>query len=77
MTLRLQTKPREAIATLAEYEMYMSSINEMENRIIDDTKFPVVRDNKIKTCCYATLELLKIGINYLKVNIRDASKKKT
>ena len=63
--------------TLAEYEMYMSSINEMENRIIDDTKFPIVRDNKIKTCCYATLELLKIGINYLKVNIRDATKKKT
>ena len=63
--------------TLAEYEMYMSSIDEMENRIIDDTKFPIVRDNKIKTCCYATMELLKIGINYLKVNIRDASKKKT
>ena len=63
--------------TLAEYEMYMSSIDEMENRIIDDTKFPIVRDNKIKTCCYATMELLKITINYLKVNIRDASKKKT
>ena len=63
--------------TLAEYEMYMSSIDEMENRIIDDTKFPIVRDSKIKTCCYATMELLKITINYLKVNIRDASKKKT
>ena len=63
--------------TLAEYEMYMTSIDEMENRIIDDTKFPIVRDNKIKTCCYATMELLKITINYLKVNIRDASKKKT
>ena len=63
--------------TLAEYQMYMSSIDEMENRIIDDTKFPIVRDSKIKTCCYATMELLKITINYLKVNIRDASKKKT
>ena len=63
--------------TLSEYEMYMTTLNEMENRIIDDTKFPIVRDNKIKTCCYATMELLKIGINYLKVNIRDASKKKT
>ena len=62
--------------TLSEYDMYMTSIDEVENRIIDDTKFPVVRDSKIKTCCYATLELLKIGINYLKVNI-DASKKKT
>ena len=63
--------------TLSEYEMYMTTLDEVENRIIDDTKFPIVRDSKIKTCCYATLELLKIGINYLKVNIRDASKKKT
>ena len=62
--------------TLSEYEMYMTTLDEVENRIIDDTKFPVVRDSKIKTCCYATLELLKIGINYLKVNI-NASKKKT
>ena len=63
--------------TLSEYEMNMTTLDEVENRIIDDTKFPIVRDSKIKTCCYATLELLKIGINYLKVNIRDASKKKT
>jgi len=63
--------------TLEEYEMYMTSIDEVENRIIDDTKFPIVRDNKIKTCCYATLELLKISLNYLKINIRDATKKKT
>ena len=63
--------------TLSEYEMYMTTLDEVENRIIDDTKFPIVRDSKIKTCCYATLELLKISLNYLKVNIKDASKKKT
>ena len=62
--------------TLSEYEMYMTTLDEVENRIIDDTKFPIVKDSKIKTCCYATLELLKIGINYLKVNI-NASKNKT
>ena len=61
--------------TLSEYEMYMTTINDVENRIIDDTKFPVV-NSKIKTCCYATLELLKLSLNYLKVNI-NASKKKT
>ena len=60
--------------TIAEYEAYISTINDVENRIIDDTKFPVVKDNKIKTCCYATLELLKLSLNYLKVNI-NASKK--
>ena len=62
--------------TIAEYEAYISTINDVENRIIDDTKFPVVKDSKIKTCCYATLELLKISLNYLKVNINNASKKK-
>ena len=59
-----------------EYEAYISTINDVENRIIDDTKFPVVKDSKIKTCCYATLELLKISLNYLKVNINNATKKK-
>ena len=62
--------------TIAEYEAYISTINDVENRIIDDTKFPVVKDSKIKTCCYATLELLKLSLNYLKVNINNASKKK-
>ena len=61
--------------TIAEYEAYISTINDVEHRIIDDTKFPVVKDSKIKTCCYATLELLKISLNYLKVNI-NATKKK-
>ena len=62
--------------TLSELDMYMTTINDVENRIIDDTKFPVVKDSKIKTCCYATLELLKLNLNYLKVNINNASKKK-
>ena len=60
--------------TIAELDMYMTTINDVENRIIDDTKFPVV-NSKIKTCCYATLELLKLSLNYLKVNINNASKK--
>ena len=61
--------------TIAEYEAYISTISDVENRIIDDTKFPVVKDSKIKTCCYATLELLKLSLNYLKININNASKK--
>ena len=62
--------------TIAEYEAYISTINDVENRIIDDTKFPVVKDSKIKTYCYTTLELLKLSLNYLKVNINNATKKK-
>ena len=61
--------------TLSEMDMYMTTLDEVENRIIDDTKFPVVKDNKIKTCCYATLELLKMSLNYIKYNI-NATKKK-
>ena len=60
--------------TISEDEMYITSINEIESRIVDDTKFPIVRDNKIKRCCEASLELTKLVINYLKYNIRDATK---
>ena len=54
--------------------MYIASIDEIENRIIDDRKFPIIRDNKIKRCCEATLELSKIIINYLKYNINNEKK---
>jgi len=60
--------------TLSEYDMYITSIDEIENRIVDDRKFPIVRDNKIKRCCEATLELSKIIINYLKYNIKNEKK---
>ena len=60
--------------TYAEMDMYIQSIDEVESRIDDDTKFPVVKDNKIKICCKTTLELTKILINYLKYNINNASK---
>ena len=60
--------------TYAEYEAVIQSIDEVENRIDDDTKFPVVEDNKIKICCKTTLELTKVLINYLKYNINNASK---
>ena len=60
--------------TVAEMDMYIQSIDEVESRIVDDTKFPVVKDNKIKICCKTTLELTKVLINYLKYNINNASK---
>ena len=55
--------------TYAEYQVYIQSIDEVESRIDDDTKFPVVSDNKIKICCKTTLEISKALINYLKYNI--------
>ena len=53
--------------------MYLTSINELESRIVDDTKFPIVTDNKIKRCCEASLELTKLVLNYLKYNIKNAT----
>ena len=55
--------------TLSEYDAYITAIDDMENRIIDDTKYPVVKDNKIKQCCKYSLEISKLIITYLKFNI--------
>ena len=59
--------------TIAEVDAYIMTIDEIENRIVDDRKFPIIRDNKIKRCCQASLELSKIIINYLKYNIKNAT----
>ena len=59
--------------TIAEVDAYIMTIDEIENRIVDDRKFPIIRDNKIKRCCEASLELSKIIINYLKYNIKNAT----
>ena len=60
--------------TICEYEAYIQSIDEVENRIVDDSRFPIVKDNKIKICCKTTLEITKALINYLKYNINNAPK---
>ena len=60
---------------VTEYDAYMDVIDEVENRIVDDTKYPVVRDSKIKRCCQITLEITKVIINYLKLNIQNEKKK--
>jgi hypothetical protein len=31
-----------------EYETYIDTIDEIENRIVDDNKFPVVEDGRVK-----------------------------
>ena len=59
--------------TLSQYDAYLMTMDEIENRIVDARKFPIIRDNKIKRCCEATLELSKIIINYLKYNIKNAT----
>ena len=55
---------------------YIQDINIIEDAIVDDAKFPVVENNKIKICCKYSLEILKIVIYNVKHYI-DASKKET
>ena len=50
--------------TIADYDASKTSVNEIEERTIDDDKYPVVRDNKIKICCKYTLELTKTKAEY-------------
>ena len=59
--------------TNAEYEAYMTSMNELEERIEDDNKYPIIEDNKIKKCCKITLEISKLFIRY--ILYKDATKK--
>lgn len=58
-----------------EYERYIDTIDEIENRIADDRKYPVIRDTKVKRCCRYSLELGKFVIIFLKYKI-DGEKEK-
>ena len=42
---------------MEEIQKYVEAFEEIEERIVDDNKFPVVKDNKIKRCCQMTLEI--------------------
>ena len=59
--------------TISEYDAYMATMNELEERIENDNKYPVIEDNKIQKCCKFTVELS----NYLTdtFNTRMAPKK--
>lgn len=60
---------------VSDMDVYFDSINVLEDAVIDDNKFPVVKDNNVKKCCYFTLEFSKMIISYMRLYIRDATKK--
>ena len=61
-----------------ECETYMETLDEIEDRIRDDDKFPVIADGKTKMLCRMILEFIKIIINYLmNTNSKDATKKES
>ena len=51
------------------FDSYINTIDVIEDSVIDDTKFPIVKDTKIKQICRVILEFLKVIMNYLTVSI--------
>ena len=47
------------IHMVAEYEAYIQSIDDMEQRVINDNVYPKVRSNRCKAFCYVVSELTK------------------
>ena len=62
---------------MSDYDSYINTIDVIENSIDDNSKFPIVRDNKLKQIFRVMLEFLKIIINYLKYHINATQKSKT
>ena len=60
---------------MEELENYVEAVKEVEEIIVDDNKFPVVKDTKIKRCCQVALEITKIFYNNIRFYI-DATKEK-
>ena len=60
-----------------EYDTYLETFDEIENRISDDSKFPVIEDGKMKMLCKLIFEFIKMILNYLKYHIVDATKKES
>ena len=61
---------------MSEYNTYIDAIDDIEDKITDDRKYPVVKDNKLKHLFMLILEFLKVMINYLKYYI-NATKKES
>ena len=54
---------------MSDYDTYINTIDVIEDSIDDNSKFPIVRDTKIKQICRMVLEFFKIIIFYLKNSI--------
>ena len=59
------------------FDRYINTIDVIEDSVIDDTKFPIVKDNKLKQIFRVMLEFLKVIKNYLKYYINATKESKT
>ena len=62
---------------MSNYDSSINTIDVIEDSIDDNSKFPVVKDNKIKQIFRVMLEFLKVIINYLKYHINATQESKT
>ena len=62
---------------MSDYDTYINTIDVIEDSIDDNSKFPIVRDTKLKQICRMALEFFKILIYYLKNTINVSQKSKT
>ena len=65
------------MSSCCDYDSYINTIDVIEDSIDDNSKFPIVKDTKIKQICRMVLEFLKIIVNYLKYYIDASQKSKT
>ena len=65
------------MSSCCDYDSYINTIDVIEDSIDDNSKFPVVKDNKIKQIFRVMLEFLKVIINYLKYHINATQESKT
>ena len=54
--------------TISEVDAYILSVDDMENRVMDDNLYPRVRNSKCKALCFIISELAKEGIRYFKIS---------
>ena len=61
--------------TVTEMDMYIQSIDEVEQRVINDNFYPKVRSNRCKAFCYVISELTKECIRYFKISSNNNATK--
>ena len=54
--------------TLAQYDAYILSIDDMEHRVVDDNLQPKIKSNRCKAVCYVIAELTKECIRCFKIS---------
>ena len=63
--------------TIAEMDTYILSIDDMENRVINDNLYPIVRNNICKAVCYIISELSKECTRYFKISSNNNATKES